>query len=166
MSSAAIERSDLSVNDVQDGDSQTYSGLVRRGVAFVIDALVVLFLVWLVLVLAGFVLGLAGYDIEPDFLQASTQTSDDTTRGLRLLVALGYIVYFTTMEARRGATFGKRLLGIRVTTLTGESISWMASFIRNLIRPIDLIGGFLFARGARRQRLGDRAANTVVVRRS
>jgi uncharacterized RDD family membrane protein YckC len=63
------------------------------------------------------------------------------------------------------------LLGIRVATVDGSRISWGASIIRNILRIIDalpffyLLGAILIWTSPQKQRLGDRVAKTVVVRR-
>jgi uncharacterized RDD family membrane protein YckC len=79
-------------------------------------------------------------------------------------------VYFMLLEGFFGATAGKLLVGLRVVKLDGTPIGWREAVVRNLLRPIDQILLYLVAAIAvwaspRRQRLGDRAADTVVVRR-
>jgi len=76
--------------------------------------------------------------------------------------------YYTFYEGRHGATFGKRILRIRVVQLDGSPITWRQAVIRNGVRFIDAFGfylvGALVARTSpARQRLGDRMAGTVVV---
>jgi uncharacterized RDD family membrane protein YckC len=82
-------------------------------------------------------------------------------------LALGYYV---ALEAMFGATIGKYLVGVRVRSADGGRIGWTASLARNLLRAIDVcfgcIGALLICTSPRRQRLGDRAANTVVVQPS
>jgi uncharacterized RDD family membrane protein YckC len=78
--------------------------------------------------------------------------------------------YFVVMEATLGATLGKLLVGLRVQRADGARVGWGASLVRNLLRPIDLaflglVGAALIWGSPRRQRLGDRVAGTVVVRR-
>lgn len=83
-------------------------------------------------------------------------------------------VYFIIMEAVQGATVGKMVLGICVVKLDGSDISWGQAIVRNLLRIVDqlpaaipyLLGAVLILNSSRRQRLGDRLAGTVVVRRS
>lgn len=80
-------------------------------------------------------------------------------------------VYFIVMEALLGATVGKLVLGIRVVKLDGSPIGWGESIVRNLLRIVDqlpsgyVLGALLIWSSPTRQRLGDRAAHTVVVRR-
>jgi uncharacterized RDD family membrane protein YckC len=86
-----------------------------------------------------------------------------------MLLALG-IGYYIVCEAATGATLGKRMVGIRVVGEDGEHVTFGAAVVRNLLRAIDALFfyliGFLFAvTSTRGQRLGDRAAHTLVVRR-
>jgi uncharacterized RDD family membrane protein YckC len=70
----------------------------------------------------------------------------------------------------RGQTFGKRLLRLRVVDANGLRLQFSQVVIRNLLRFVDalpafyLIGGVTTLLNARTQRLGDLAANTVVIR--
>lgn len=70
----------------------------------------------------------------------------------------------------RGQTLGKRLLGLRVVEATGLRLRPSQVVIRNLLRFIDMLPGLYLVGGAccvvnrRRQRLGDIAASTVVIR--
>ncbi len=86
-----------------------------------------------------------------------------------VLLSLIPVVYILAMEATRGATIGKMVLGLRVVKLDGSPIGWSESIIRNLLRIVDGIGAYLVGAifiwtSPQRQRLGDRAAKTVVVR--
>ncbi len=84
------------------------------------------------------------------------------------------IAYFIVLEGTVGATVGKLLVGIRVRAEDGTPISFGPAAVRNVLRVIDIIPYFLpYLLGAilvwsspRKQRLGDRAAHTVVVARS
>ena len=87
-----------------------------------------------------------------------------------LLIAIIVFAYFIVLEATQGATLGKMALGLRVVKTNGATITWADSVIRNLLRIIDglfgyLVGAILIWNSPLKQRLGDRAAHTVVVRR-
>src|SRR5262245_54545978 len=75
--------------------------------------------------------------------------------------------YYIAMEAMLGTTIGKALLGLRVRPTDGNRIGWTAGLVRNLVRIVDVClamsGPLLIWSSPRRQRLGDRAAGTVVV---
>lgn len=163
MSSEVARQSDSIVHEVNSLDSITYSGLGRRLLAFVLDMVAILLVFGLIQGAIGLVLGVLGYRTDPGNNRFWDLVLANFAFTLWAIAILSYFVCFILLEARSGATLGKRLLGIRVTTLSGVRIGWMASFLRNLIRPIDLLGGFLFALGPRRQRLGDRAARTILV---
>jgi uncharacterized RDD family membrane protein YckC len=139
-----------------------YAGLLRRLLAFLIDLVLGLISSVLVIGALGFVVGLFGYSTEDIGLFWLWRAN--LAAGFWILGIFTYVLYFVVPEARSGATLGKRLLRLRVVTESGHPIDWTASILRNLIRPIDAVGGFVFALGARHQRLGDRAANTVVLR--
>jgi uncharacterized RDD family membrane protein YckC len=70
----------------------------------------------------------------------------------------------------RGQTVGKRLFKLRVADAQGLRLQSSQIFVRNILRFIDmlplfyLVGGVACALNSRSQRLGDIAANTVVIR--
>jgi len=80
------------------------------------------------------------------------------------------LAYFIVLEATQGATLGKMALGLRVVKTDGSPITWTDSLIRNLLRIIDglffyLVGAIFVWTSPLKQRLGDRAAHTVVIKR-
>jgi uncharacterized RDD family membrane protein YckC len=86
-----------------------------------------------------------------------------------LLYLLIVYVYYIAFEAATASTPGKMLMGLKVVKVNGEPYTVGAVLLRNLLRLID---GFLFylvaiisiAVTRKRQRLGDLAARTLVVR--
>ncbi len=82
---------------------------------------------------------------------------------------LVYIVYYFPQEWLWGSTIGKWWTGVAVVDLNGRRLSLWSSLLRNIIRLIDYsffaIGCFLVLLGSTHQRLGDNAANSVVVGR-
>ena len=70
----------------------------------------------------------------------------------------------------RGQTLGKRLLRLRVMDAQGLRLQFSQIVVRNLLRFVDmlpafyLVGGIACLASRRAQRLGDFAANTIVVR--
>jgi uncharacterized RDD family membrane protein YckC len=69
-----------------------------------------------------------------------------------------------------GMTLGKRIVGIRVVDEEGDVAGFGAAIVRNLLRLVDglffyLVGAIFALTSPRGQRLGDRAAHTLVVRR-
>jgi uncharacterized RDD family membrane protein YckC len=82
-----------------------------------------------------------------------------------------YIVYSSLTEwLWRGQTLGKRVMGLRVVDSRGLRLEPSQVIVRNLMRFLDtlpilyLVGGVSCVLNRHRQRLGDIAAGTVVVR--
>lgn len=89
---------------------------------------------------------------------------------LAALVATGLlVVYYTLFEATLGWTPGKLLTGLRVVDKAGlGKPSVGQAFVRNLLRPLDALFGYLVGfvtalSSTHRQRIGDHAAGTLVV---
>jgi len=95
-----------------------------------------------------------------------------------LVMALSLVAYFAisigygiaTEWYWRGQTLGKKLLRLRVMDEQGLRLQFSQIVVRNLLRPVDalpilyLVGGVACLLSRRAQRLGDFAANTIVVR--
>lgn len=85
-------------------------------------------------------------------------------------LALLVVVLFSVQEALFGATWGKLLAGLRVVDVGGARPTLAAVIVRNIVRLIDywpglyVVGIVAAALSRRRQRLGDLAAHTLVVR--
>jgi CAAX protease family protein len=76
--------------------------------------------------------------------------------------------YFAFCEWRWGQTIGKNATGIEVRALDrSPRLTYGQASLRNLLRLIDffVIGEVLIVTDKRKQRLGDKAAKTVVLRR-
>lgn len=88
------------------------------------------------------------------------------------LVVLFFVEWFYPVlfeVLRGGRTPGKQVMGLRVVNADATPIGWNASLLRNLLRVVDALPGFYLVGIAslcvtrRFQRLGDLAANTLVV---
>jgi uncharacterized RDD family membrane protein YckC len=81
------------------------------------------------------------------------------------------ILYYVLMEGIAGGTIGKFLTGIRVVNEDGTKLGWSGAVVRNVARIVDafpyvfpyLVGAISAWSSPKKQRLGDRWANTVVV---
>ena len=84
------------------------------------------------------------------------------------LALFGYDIAFEVWAA--GRTPGKRWNGLRVLMANGQSVTFSASAVRNLMRVIDIWATAMVAGSVsiivtpRNQRLGDLAGGTIVVR--
>ena len=86
-----------------------------------------------------------------------------------VVVFSAWFNYFAFCEWRWGQTIGKNATGIEVRSVDGaERLSFGQASIRNLLRLVDFfgIGELMIVAGKRKQRLGDKAAGTVVVQRA
>ena len=130
-----------------------YAGLLRRLGAMAIDLLIAY--VVFSIAIAVIVPGATGDD--------PTSREATTTVVILLAVLALWFAYFVVAEWRWGQTLGKRALRITVVDASGRSFSWFRAVVRNLLLVVDVIAGFvLIPFSARKQRLGDRVANTVV----
>jgi uncharacterized RDD family membrane protein YckC len=138
------------------------AGIALRFVAVLLDAVIVFLPLGIVV---GLMTG-GGYAERGDgYANAGINVGGSA---FWLLLALG-VGYYIVCEAATGATLGKRIVGIRVVDEDGDHVTFGAAVVRNLLRVVDALFfyliGFLFAvTSTRGQRLGDRAAHTVVVR--
>jgi uncharacterized RDD family membrane protein YckC len=79
-----------------------------------------------------------------------------------ILMAVAYVLLSDGF--RGGQSYGKRLLRIAVVdSSSGAPCSFGQSFVRNLLLLILGVIDWIFIFGARRQRLGDKLAGTIVV---
>lgn len=132
----------------------TLAGLGSRLIAALLDAL----LKGLVFIAVIIVMAATG---DPPVLRAFLYV-------VVFFLLFGYDVLFEVLSS--GRTPGKRWTGLRVLRAGGLQIGFVASAIRNMVRVLDFLPG-LYALGSvsilvshRNQRLGDLAADTLVVR--
>jgi uncharacterized RDD family membrane protein YckC len=105
-------------------------------------------------------------------VDAFRPVSFDATAAISILLFFVIsIAYGIVLEwLGRGQTIGKRLLGLRVMDAQGLRLQFSQIAIRNLLRVVDslpalyLVGGVSCFLSPLAQRLGDIAANTIVVR--
>lgn len=141
------------------------AGPLLRGGALALD----LVIQWGVILLASFILMLTGVVV-------GGETSVGLISLLWFFVWWWYPVFFEA--GKRGATPGKRIVGLRVVQVSGSPITFGQAVLRNFLRYADGMPflGFGFAglptfgfalatmvATRRFQRLGDLAARTVVV---
>jgi uncharacterized RDD family membrane protein YckC len=137
-------------------------GVWVRAQAIVVDALII-FVAWLLVALVWY-LALVGAGSFADLAKAPSSAP------LWALAFVAVPLYFWLSQAIWGRTVGMRAFGLRVVTLDGRKPGAPAALVRTLLLAVDWLPA-LFAVGAlsiwltpRRQRLGDLAARTVVVR--
>jgi uncharacterized RDD family membrane protein YckC len=135
--------------------SLTSAGLFSRMLAWAIDGAVVATAASLIGIATAFIAL-----ISPDFANALFVI-------LYAVISVGYGIF--TEWRWRGQSWGKRIMRLRVIDASGLKLQRSQVIIRNLLRPVDilpgvyLLGGIFFYWSQRGQRLGDLAANTVVI---
>jgi len=117
-------------------------------------------------IVIGLVAGASGGTV-PDF--ASKDVTQNLVAGL--FGTVGFIFYSSICEAYYGATLGKLILGLFVVDKKGGQISFGAALVRSVLFFIDqmfvgLVAYMVMKDSPLKQRLGDKAAGTVVVKRS
>lgn len=142
-----------------------YAGFWVRFVAFVIDWILVSFVVWPVIGIMGLVLGFAGDAVSMPMVGVHM---------VRLIVSLvfGAIVnwiYEAALESSsKQATVGKMALGLKVTDLEGRRISFARATARHFAKILSgmmlMIGYIMAGFTLRKQALHDMIAETLVVR--
>ena len=80
-----------------------------------------------------------------------------------------WIIYFTYFEGNSGQTIGKKAMHIKVVKNDGKKLTYADALIRTILRVIDgiafyLIGLIVILVTERKQRIGDMAAGTIVVK--
>ncbi len=141
--------------------------------ASTLDRFVAQFLDWLVLLVASAILsvplGLALLPLGNPFgypFQGAAYTAFSSVMGIAVP-----LLYFSYFESSSGQTLGKMAMSIKVVDqTTGARIDFWRALVRNVLRVVDflpvfyIIGGLLVATTTRKQRLGDMAASSVVVK--
>ena len=135
--------------------SLTVAGIFSRFLAWTVDGAAIF--------AAASIIGIATAFlaiISPDFANMLSVI-------LFAVISVGYGIF--TEWCWRGQSLGKRMLRLRVIDASGLKLQLSQIIIRNLLRPVDLLpvcyllGGLFLFWNQRGQRLGDLAANTVVV---
>jgi uncharacterized RDD family membrane protein YckC len=128
-----------------------YSGFWRRFVAYLIDSILLSIVFWLLVLILGGIGGDGG--IVVGYV-------------LGLVLIFGYYAYMESSE--RQATVGKIALGIKVTDLNGQRVSFGKALGRNLgkiISALILYIGFIMAAFTeKKQALHDIMAGCLVVK--
>lgn len=93
-------------------------------------------------------------------LPTNTEGGFDSTFAMGIGIALLYVLL---AEAVFGTTLGKLALGLHVFPTKGNFVGLTSSFIRSLLRPVDLlVVGALLALAPGHRRLGDLFGGTIV----
>ncbi|MHB1639790.1 MAG: RDD family protein [Candidatus Dormibacteria bacterium] len=140
--------------------SQPVAGIGSRGLAAVIDSVIIL------TIMLALVFGALGLNQVAPNLHAVGPLLIPVVVVASVVPILYYVVFEV---ATAGRSPGKLIFGLRVVDLQGVPVGLPDSLVRNLIRILDFlpllygIGVVAMFLGRRPRRLGDLAAGTVVV---
>jgi uncharacterized RDD family membrane protein YckC len=136
--------------------SQLLAGPVTRFLAWMVDGLCI----GVIMTIVGILVMMIGI-VSPSFAMAFYAIS-------YFVISIGYGIFCEW--ALRGQTIGKKLLRLRVVDIEGMRLQFNQIVTRNLLRVVDglpmfyLVGGIVCWLNRNCQRLGDIAANTIVIR--
>ena len=146
------------------GTPTPYQGVAIRFVAILIDY-------FIITIIAGLlVLPFLAAAVAATAFSGNVSTFAWGSVALASLIGLTiWFLYFTLLEGHYGQTIGKMALNIKVVReADGMQIDYSEAAVRTILRIIDglfdyLLGAIFIWTSDRKQRLGDRAAHTVVV---
>ncbi|MGA8219869.1 MAG: RDD family protein [Solirubrobacterales bacterium] len=130
-----------------------YAGFWRRALAATLDNAVWFFGVLMIL----------------GWLPVNASQISNTAAYIGMVVVLSlWFNYFAFSEWRWGQTIGKNATRLEVRSVDGAELTYRQASIRNVLRPIDFfgIGELMIVASKRKQRLGDKAAKSVVLNRA
>ncbi len=136
-----------------------FAGFWKRVIAYILDGIIFGFLFWIL----AFLLGGSIFSMAPQ-----NPASLMAFLGMYALIYPAWWLYYALMESSSAqATLGKKVLGIKVTDLHGQPISFGHATGRHfaaLITQLTFTIGYLMsAFTARKQALHDMVASTLVV---
>lgn len=158
--------------EIQSVDSSCYGGFVSRFWALVVDHVIFYSVVSLVLLVVGAATTIGQivtWPISGGMFVWEAHVNSGQAHMFQLVLV--HWLYFALQESSsRQATFGKRLLGLRVVTQNGASVSFVRASVRYFAKylsgSICFLGFIMAAFTPKHQALHDLLAETFVVRRS
>jgi len=153
----------MEIAETEDNQkSVSYGGFWKRLGAYVIDWILLTIIGMVVLVVAGMYIASKGFDTENEaaILGASTAANLVT-------LAISWLYYAGMESSSKQATVGKLALGMKVTDLKGEKISFLRASVRHFSKILSVlllfIGFIMIAFTSKKQGLHDMIAGTVIV---
>lgn len=151
-----------------------YAGFWRRVLAYLLDTI----LCWIVFIPLSLIMGIGMFGTNPSSYSgndpaAAAHAAISALPGLMLFVLVEMFaiwLYFALMESSKNqGTLGKMALGLRVTDLDGNRLTFgraTGRFFAKLLSSITLCIGFMMAGFTqKKQGLHDLVANTLVLRK-
>lgn len=141
-----------------------YAGFWYRLGAFIIDALILSVISYIIMLLTGESLNTAPTDTTVDMTEPTRYYST-----FNIISAVINWLYFALQESSPiQATLGKRALGLYVTDLNGQRVSFLKATVRHFSKVLSaitlFIGFIMIAFTERKQGLHDLIAGTLVLK--
>ena len=136
------------------------AGFWKRLAAIFIDSFLLTFIAFVLMFFIGFFIG--GMMSEPEMIAKVSNF------GMLINVVIVWLYFAIQESSEKQATFGKRILGIYVTSKDGSRLSFAQATIRyfsKYLSSILLIGFIMAAFTKNKQGLHDMIADTLVVNR-
>jgi uncharacterized RDD family membrane protein YckC len=142
-----------------------YGAITARLIALIVDWMIV-FAILFVVFIPLFVISMFASILVAPILALFNLT---LIPSFCFLLVLAHWIYFATMESSdRGATYGKRLFGLRVVDDKGNKLSFSRATLRyfaKIISAMPLMLGFVMAMFTqKKQALHDLIAETLVIK--
>ena len=151
--------------DIIGTDKQLQEHWIKRLFAIIIDGIAISIVTWILLTIILFPIVISAIMTRnfsnPIFTWYSSWLL------FPLIVGVLSVLYFPLTESIYGQTLGKRIIGLKVTTIDGQTPSLEKTFIRNLSKIywvlllLDVFGG-LITQGDPHQKYSDRVAGTTI----
>lgn len=137
-------------------DTLNYANPIKRLFAYIIDIIVIY-------LLCKGIIYLADYIVKMDNVSTQTINMVNSAKGILCMVITFF--YFPAGESRNGATFGKKMMSIRITEPDGLYPTFVKSFVRQFLVPLDTacLGFLLVLVTSRKQTINDLISNTVII---
>ena len=160
-----------------------YAGFLLRFVAFIIDRLIIGFATFIIIIPALAIFGISIYNMRSIDEWKNFDNMDDSSKFalfmgmvaaysviILISVALNWLYYALMESSERQATIGKLALGIKVTDMNGNRITFLNAtgryFGKIISNLIFFIGYIIIIFTPKKQGLHDIMAGTLVVRKS
>ncbi|HYQ87368.1 MAG TPA: RDD family protein [Bacteroidota bacterium] len=147
-----------------------YAGFWRRVVAYIIDELILGVFSFILLIPFIAMIGLSAFsnhEFEPESSAGLVFAMVSAYAFAICLIILGKWLYYALMESKKGATLGKMAMGIRVTDMQGNQISFARAtgrYFGKILSGLILGIGYLMAGWTQqKQALHDILAGCLVV---
>jgi len=149
----AVESNEQSVN---------YGGFWKRLAAYIIDWVILSIVGIILLVSLGFLMASRGLDAQNDSAMMGVAIMTDF-----VTLAMAWLYYAVMESSGKQATLGKLALGMQVTDMKGERITFLRASVRFISKLLSLvlllIGFIMIAFTEKKQGLHDMIAGTLIV---